>query len=368
MSTMPNRLPKKTVRVALAAAFLATLGACGSSASEHSTTDTANGTSALHTATTTASTLLTIADTVITATFDASAIAEPVQQATVSTKLMGTVTEMLVREGDHVAPGQVLVRLDARELTARSAQVAASVADADAMVQDATANVKRMRALYADSAATRVQLDAAETAVIRATAGLNAARAAANEVAAMASYAVVRAPFGGMITARMVDVGAFAAPGAPLVTIQDASTLRIVASASGEAVRHVTRGQTLNAVVDGQPITVTVEGVVPGAGTNQFTVNATLTNRAAKFRAGSVATLSLPHGLRTTILVPQNALVREGDLTGVIVRTSRGDERRWVRIGVVVGNLVEVTSGLRSGDQIVVPTVAAKLMPADGKE
>ena len=78
-------------------------------------------------------------DTTIDAAFDAAGVAAAIQQATLSTKLMGTVTDVLVREGDRVAAGQLLVRIDARDLSAKSAQAAASVAEAEAVYHDATA-------------------------------------------------------------------------------------------------------------------------------------------------------------------------------------------------------------------------------------
>ncbi|MGH7615623.1 MAG: efflux RND transporter periplasmic adaptor subunit, partial [Gemmatimonadaceae bacterium] len=121
-------------------------------------------------------------DTVISTTFDAAGVAEPLRQASLSTKLMGTVTEVLVAEGDGVSAGQPLVRIDARDLAAKEMQLAASIAEAEAVHRDAETQATRMRALYADSAATRAQLDAAETGLARAEAGVRSARAAADEL------------------------------------------------------------------------------------------------------------------------------------------------------------------------------------------
>lgn len=300
-----------------------------------------------------------VRDTVVSASFAAAGTAQPVQQATLSTKLMATVTEVLVHEGDLVAAGQVLVRLDARDLTAKAAQVAASVAEAEAIQRDALANAGRIRALYADSAATRAQLDAVETGLARAEAGVRAARAAAGELGAVASYATVRAPFAGMVTRRFVDPGAFAAPGAPLVSLQDASRLRVSVSAAPDAVRGLARGQAIDALVEGRAARAVVEGIVPAAAGNLYTVNALVANPVAggarAFLPGSAATLALPLGTRAALVVPARAVTREGDLTGVTLRTPRGDEVRWIRTGVAAGGLVEVTAGLRAGDQVVVP-------------
>ena len=297
----------------------------------------------------------TVRDTVVLATFDAAGVAAPLQQATLSTKLMGTITEVLVREGDVVARGQPLVRIDARDLTAKAAQVSASVAEAEAMHRDAVTQSGRIRALYADSAATRAQLDAAETGLARAEAGLRAARGAAAELEAVSSYSVVRAPFAGLVTRRFVDAGAFAAPGAPLVAMQDASQLRITANATPDVARLVRRGQSLAATIEGVSVLATVEGVIPAAAGNLYTINAIVLNPRRSILAGSTATLALPMGERSTLVVPLRAIAREGDLTGVRLRTAQGDELRWVRLGITAGDVVEVSAGLRPGDVVIVP-------------
>src|SRR5690348_1064208 len=69
-------------------------------------------------------------DTTIDATFDATGVVAPIQQATLSTKLIGSVTDVLVHEGDRVERGQELMRIDARELSAQSARARAAIAEA----------------------------------------------------------------------------------------------------------------------------------------------------------------------------------------------------------------------------------------------
>jgi len=275
-------------------------------------------------------------DTILAAVFDAAGVAAPIQQATLSTKLMGTVTDVRVKEGDRVTTGQPLVRIDARDLAAKSAQVSASVADAEAVHRDALTQANRMRALFADSAATRAQLDAAAT-----------------ELGAIASYSAIRAPFAGIITKRFVDPGAFAAPGSPLIAIQDVSTLRISANTTPEVARELHRGQSLAATIEGQPVTATVEGAVPSIAGNLYTINALVANRSGMLLAGSTATITVPTGTRTALVVPASAIVREGDLTGVTLRTAQGDERRWVRLGQLSGSMIEIAAGVGAGDRVV---------------
>ncbi|MGE5727861.1 MAG: hypothetical protein ACM34L_04600, partial [Gemmatimonas sp.] len=70
---------------------------------------------------------------------------------------------------------------------------------------------------------------------------------------------------------------------------------------------------------------------------------------------GSTASLLLLAGTHSGVVVPSSAVTRQGDLTGVTVRTRAGDETRWVRLGQRAGTMVEVSAGLRAGDQVVVP-------------
>jgi RND family efflux transporter MFP subunit len=306
----------------------------------------------------------TLRDTTITAVFEAAGTAAPLRESTLATKLMGTVTAVLVREGDAVAAGQPLLRLDDRELAARASQVAASMDAATSMHEDALVQARRIRALFSDSVATRAQLDAVETALARAEAGLAAARAASAELDAMSTYAIIRAPFAGVVIRRFVDPGAFAAPGSPLLTVQDASQLRIVVAVTPEIARGIRREQALDGLIEQEPVHAVVEGVVPSGSGNLYHVNAIVRNPRRALLAGSAATLSIPTGERVALVVPANAIVHEGDLAGVIVRGQHGDERRWVRLGHTAAGFVEVIAGLKSGDRIVVPaTNAATTMP-----
>ncbi|HET7228709.1 MAG TPA: HlyD family efflux transporter periplasmic adaptor subunit, partial [Longimicrobium sp.] len=157
----------------------------------------------------------------------------------------------------------------------------------------------------------------------------------------------------GVVTRRFVDPGAFAAPGAPLVSVQDGARLRISATAPPAAVAGVRRGQALAAAIEGAAVTATVEGVVPAGSGQLFTINALLDNPGGAHLPGSAATLSLPQGRRRAIVVPAGAIVREGDLAGVDVLAGTAVERRWLRLGQTVGERVEVLSGLRAGDRVV---------------
>lgn len=296
----------------------------------------------------------TVRDTVLPALIEASGTAEAVQQATLSTRLMATVAEVAVREGDRIGAGQVLARLDTRDLDAKAAQVEAGLAEASAMEREAEAMANRIRALYRDSAATRVQLDQVETGLARAQAAVRTARATAAEVAAHRSYAEITAPFAGTVVRRHVDPGAMAAPGAPLVMVEDASRLRVRVTAAPDQVRGLARGTAVEVLVEGRAVAGEVEGVVRAPAGNMAQVNVLVANRDGGITSGSAATVLLPQGTRPGMVIPEGAVIREGDLVGVDVVVAGLAERRWVRLGrTLTGGMVEVLSGLAAGDRVL---------------
>ncbi|HEU5170009.1 MAG TPA: efflux RND transporter periplasmic adaptor subunit [Gemmatimonadales bacterium] len=298
----------------------------------------------------------TVADTTISAVVEAAGVAGPLQRAVLATRLTGSVVSVRVREGERVRRGQVLARVDASDIEARRAQVRARITEAEAIHRDAVTQAERFRALYADEAATKAQLEAAETGLARAEAGLRAARAGEAELEAVGAYAEIRAPFAGAVVQRSVDPGAFVAPGQPIATVEDASRLRISVTVAPLLARRLEPGDSIRATIEGVPASAVVEGVVPSA-TALYTVNALVDNAAGKYLAGSAATLAIPEGERRALLVPEGALVREGDLTGVRVKGASGFELRWVRIGRRLDDRVEVLAGLRAGEQVLLPAV-----------
>jgi RND family efflux transporter MFP subunit len=348
---------KTQLRILLAATGALVVSSCGAAVSEEPAigrSDVPSGSEHI------------VEETTVAATIEAFGVAQPVAEATLSTKLMGTITAVLVREGDRVRAGEPLVRIDARDLEARRSQVEAAIAEAEAVYSDAVTQANRFRALFADGAASQAQLDAAETGLARATAAVEQARAAAAELEAIRGYSEIRAPFAGVVTKRFVDPGDFAAPGAPLLTVQDDRRLRIVVHASPATLGTMQPGDTAAATIEGEPAIAIVEGIVPAQAGNMYQINALVENDDARYLPNSTATLSLVQGERTAILIPAAAIHWHGDLAGVYLRDEGGANLRWIRLREghqrasrsMPETMTEVLSGLRTGDRIIVPASA----------
>jgi RND family efflux transporter MFP subunit len=300
-----------------------------------------------------------VVDTVIAATTDATGMASPVESSTLSTKLMASVEQVLVIEGARVTQGQVLARLDLRDLAAKKVQAEAMLADVEAQRDLALVHATRIRALHADSAAPKAMLDAAESGLSRAEAGVRAAKAGLAELAAVTSYGEITAPFAGVIARRFVDPGAFVAPGAPLLTVDKLGALRVTATVPAAAASAVKAGDRITVMMDGLAHEARVEGTArAGAGTH--TVNAILPNADGAIVGGTAATIRLPAGERSALLVPTATITRQGDLTTVMRRTAQGDLLTVVRTGAIVGEMTEVIGGVVATDSVVVPPAAGR--------
>jgi multidrug efflux pump subunit AcrA (membrane-fusion protein) len=142
-------------------------------------------------------------------------VAEPLRRTTPSARVMARVTAAAFREGERVLAGQLLVRLDTRDLSRRREQAAAGQDVARAALSLAQVNVERMRALRASGAISGAQLEQAEAMLTQATAATTTAGAVIGEVDVNLSYARVEAPFAGVVVRRLVEVGDLVGPGQP---------------------------------------------------------------------------------------------------------------------------------------------------------
>lgn len=290
---------------------------------------------------------------------------EPIRRASPASRLMGTVVAAPFEEGDRVTDGQALVTIDDRDLAARRAQLEARVAEARVLLGDAETNLTRMRALEAERAIAGIQREQAETGRARAAAGLEAVRAALRELEANAAYGVVTAPFAGEIVRKNVSVGDVATPGMPLFVLEDLSRLRVVASVGEAAAARLRPGVRVPVEIEAAGVRAVgaVEAVVPASHppVSGFRVNVVLSRPSSAVISGMTATVLVPAddadaGLGTRVLVPRDALVRRGQMVGVFVVDGTTARLRWVRLGLEDGDAVEVLSGLRGGERVVVGT------------
>jgi RND family efflux transporter MFP subunit len=289
----------------------------------------------------------------------------------------------------------VLIGLDARDVTgqtalARARAVAAEKALAQARAERgaveadhrlAAAWNTRIAALHARNSATDQERDEAEARLASAAARLDAARAriegaeaelesgraAFGVAAATEAFATLRAPFDGLVTERLADAGSLAAPGVPLVRMESGGARQVVVRVDEARAARIQPGDRVSVEIDALDEAVApdrrVAGVVAevarAAGSDQhaFTVKVTVPPAVA-VRTGSFARVVFRGEPRRALLVPAEAIRRQGQVSSVYVVQDGVARLRLIQAGASSPEGVEVLAGLDPGESVVAPPPA----------
>jgi RND family efflux transporter MFP subunit len=294
------------------------------------------------------------------------------ETAVVSAQVMGRIQQVMVREGDSVRAGQTLVVLDDAALHAsveqaqagvKAAQNAQAAAQTNAALAASTLN--RYKQLESEKSVSPQEMDEVSRRAEGAAANVDAMRAQTDAARAqergahtMMSYTRLVAPFAGVVTARMADPGTMAAPGVPLLQVDQAGALQLDATVDESAIGAIHKGMKVPVAIDGAGSTNmmgTVTEIVPAAdpSSHSFLVKIDLPS-SNQARAGMYGTAEFANGVRQAILIPRSAVVVRGSLNCVYVLDGQEiAQLRYITLGGSQGSLVEVLSGVSAGEKLV---------------
>ena len=294
------------------------------------------------------------------------------ESAVVSAQVMGRIQQVLVHEGDSVRAGQTLVVLDDAALHASVEQAQAGVKAAQNAQVAAQTNaalaastLDRYKQLQSEKSVSPQEMDEVSRRAEAAAANLeavraqtDAARAQENGARTMMSFTRLVAPFAGVVTARMADPGTMAAPGVPLLQVDQAGALQLQASVDESAISAIHKGMKVPVAIDGGSpgnLAGTVAEIVPAAdpSSHSFLVKIDLPS-STQMRAGMYGTAMFANGTKQAILIPRSAVVSRGSLSCAYVLDSQGiAQLRYLTLGSPQGDLVEVLSGVSAGEKLV---------------
>ena len=306
-------------------------------------------------------------------TYSAEAVIEAVRQSTVSAQIQGRIVDIRFDVGDFVKQGDVIVRIDERQVGQAAAASAAQVSEAQAALANARAQYERTKPLLAQKFVSRAALDRAESEYRAAQARVTALLAGAAAAATEKSFATVVAPYSGVVSARHVELGEMATPGKPLMTGFDPSTLRVVANVPATqigAVRAIGRAR-IEVPSLGKWLDVKSMTVVPTADprTQTTRVRLDLPEDAGGIYPGVYARAHFVTGRAPRLLVPRSAVFRRSELTAVYVIGADGQPQlRQIRVGSAGDETaVEVLAGLKPGERVALePMKAGMQTPVGG--
>ncbi len=291
-------------------------------------------------------TTITVEPRTINAQASAAGSLASKNSSVLSSKVMGRVAELTVNEGDYVPQGKLLLKIESGEISAQSYQ-------AQAAYNNAKIQYGRIKSLYDNEAATRMEMDQATLGLETAEAGLKAAKA-------MESYTTITAPIPGRIVEKKINLGEMALPGQALFKIEDNRNLRLEVTVREQDLRYIQSGKPVTVQIDaipGKEIKALVGQVVPAADirTHSFVVKIDIPAVEKGLITGMYGKAFFSTGKREAILVPRAAVMEMSGLSGVYLVSSEGNAVfQMVQVGEAQGDSIEALTGLKAGDRVIV--------------
>jgi membrane fusion protein, multidrug efflux system len=283
-----------------------------------------------------------------------------VHETTIGSKLLARVTEVNLKAGQKVREGDVLVRLDDTDLRAKLQQAKATTSAAEAAQTQTVADEKRYAELIEKNAVSRQQYEKTVMEARSAEAGLRRAQEAVREVQAMLDWATVRAPMDGVVIDKKVDAGDTVTPGQTLLTLFDPTRMQLVASVRESLTRQLQVGQAIGVRIEGlnKQCSGTVSEMVPEAQSASRTFQVKVTGPCPTgIYTGMFGRILIPLQEEEVLVIPRQAVRKIGQLELVDVVEKGQTSRRAIRTGRTLNENVEVLSGLREGEQVLVSDV-----------
>jgi multidrug efflux system membrane fusion protein len=331
--------------------------------------------------------------------------------STLSSKTVGHILVIHVREGNRVRKGQLLIELDDRDSQAQLQKAQAGLREVQESLEEIDQNIRaaesardaaeagkslalatftRYKALLDEKSVSlqefdevQAKLKIAEAELERAKRTLQALMAKKNQVLAKidqvkadissaqtyVDYSRILSPIHGIVTSKQAEVGLLASPGVPLLTVEDDSRYRLEVSVEDSLLKKIRVATPVRISIDAlgtQEFSSSVAEIVPASdpGSRSFIVKIDLFDKKGKpiipsvLRSGFFGKAYFPVGKKQILKVPQAAIILRGQLVAVFIADpSNTLHLRLIKTGRQYGDQVEVLSGLNDGERILVEGV-----------
>jgi RND family efflux transporter MFP subunit len=298
-------------------------------------------------------------------TYSIDGVVEATRQSTVSAQISGRVKAIYFDVGDRVSKGQIILRIDEREADQALAGSRAQLSQAQAALQNARLNYERSKQLFEQKFISQAALDKAKSDYEMAKAQAEAGEAGAEQAALMQSYTAVIAPYAGVVSARMVEMGEMVTVGKPLMTGFDPSQLRVIANVPQDRLSAIGSRPNVSVEVPSLSRWIAAASVTvqPSADlrTHSTPVRVDLPANEKGLYPGMFVRTHFVVGKENKLMVPQSAVLRRSEVVGVYVLDDKDMPRlRQVRLGEAnAKGEIEVLAGLNPGERVARDAIKA---------
>ena len=281
--------------------------------------------------------------------------------ANITPDASGRIGRILKKPGDRVQKGELLAQLDMVSLELQLRQARAATAVAEASYRDAKLNFERMKKLYENRAVSQLQFEKAQLAFDAADTQFKSAGASLDLVEYTRKNSYMRAPFSGIVTAKLMEEGDQINPmmgmGTSILTLMDLSKVKVVVDVPAEEIEQVREDSPCRvrvASLSEEVFTgrVYAKNLAADPTSKTFKVEIAIDNPATRIKAGVYADIAIEVARREGVLVlPLAALLPDGT---VMVHAGGKAVRRPVTVGARNEAVFEIASGLREGEVVLV--------------
>jgi RND family efflux transporter MFP subunit len=270
---------------------------------------------------------------------------EPFRQNTVSSDASGKIIKLNVEEGDRVSQGQVIAKVDDELLKLQIESV-------DVSIEGQKNDDQRYSNLSKENAVSGVQLEKTKL-------GLKSAEIQKKQIQKQLRSTNLTAPFSGVVTKKMIDLGSVVGPGSQLVEITDVSQLKLTVNVPERDILKFKVGQQVSVGADiysDRKFSGKVTNIsIVADKSHNFKVQITINNSSQELYAGMYGSVSLNNSKSVTAMaIPRQALVGSSKSPKVYVVKNGKAVLVSFNAGTSDGDYVEVVSGLSNSDQIVI--------------
>jgi len=306
-------------------------------------------------------------------TYSVEGLVEATRQSTVSAQISGRIKEINFDVGSRVNKGQVILRIDEREAAQALAGSNAQVMQAQVMLQNAKATYERSKQLFEQKFISQSALDKAQADYQVARAQAAASEASAGQASLTRGYSDVIAPYGGVVAARLVEVGEMVTPGKPMMVGFDPAEMRVIVSVPqyklqdiGTHPKVMVELPSLNRWVKAASISVQP---LADARTHSTQVRVYLPNDEAGVYPGMFVRAHFVVGKADKLVIPNGAVLHRSEVVAVyVVDEKNAVKLRQVRLGEATADgFVEVLAGLNPGEKVAMDPVKAGMLSVQQK-
>lgn len=285
----------------------------------------------------------------------------PWKRANIQPDVSGRISKIYKKQGDQVQKGTLLAELDTTTLKLQLQQAQAAFAVAEASEKDARLNFDRISKLYERKAVSKMQFEKAQLSLEAAETQKKSTEANLNVIRHTLENSYMKAPFGGIITAKNLEEGDMINPmmgmTASVLTLMDLSKVKVILDVPAEDIEAIKRNQHCHVLVyslpgqsfDGE---VYSKNLAADPVSKTFQVEVEVENPNIKIKAGVFAEVNIEISKKEDVLmIPNAALI---DDTSVMVYQAGKAKKVGVKVGERNSTRCEILSGLQAGDRVIV--------------